>query len=122
MGQDGEPVAAALSAAVDALLAAPIARYPRDELLALLRDVDSQLRRLAAVDAQLVGEIDQRHTAAELGAANTAVLLGQLLRIAPGEAAARLRAARDLAPRRGLTGEALPRSSPRSAPRWPPVS
>ena len=36
------------------------------------------------------------------------MLLGQLLRIAPGEAAARLRAARDLAPRRGLTGEALP--------------
>ncbi len=108
MGQDGEPLAAALSAAVDALLAAPIARYPRDELLALLRDVDSQLRRLAAVDAQLIGEVDQRHTAAELGAANTAVLLGQLLRIAPGEAAARLRAARDLAPRRGLTGEALP--------------
>ncbi len=108
MGQDGEPLAAALSAAVDALLAAPIARYPRDELLALLRDVDTQLRRLAAVDAQLIGEIDQRHTAAELGAANTAVLLGQLLRIAPGEAAARVRAARDLAPRRGLTGEALP--------------
>jgi hypothetical protein len=107
MGQDGERVAAALSDAVDALLAAPIARYPRDELLALLRDVDTQLRRLAAVDAVLVGEIDQRHTAAELGAANTSVLLSQLLRIAPGEAAARLRAARDLAPRRGLTGEAL---------------
>ena len=108
MGQDDEPRAAALSAAVDALLAAPIARYPRDELLALLRDVDTQLRRLAAVDAVLVGEVDQRNLGAELGARTTAGLLTQLLRVAPGEAAARLRAARDLAPRRGLTGEALP--------------
>ncbi len=69
--------------------------------------VDTQLRRLAAVDATWSAKSISA-TGAELGAATTAGLLGQLLRIAPGEAAARVRAARDLAPRRGLTGEALP--------------
>jgi uncharacterized protein DUF222/HNH endonuclease len=69
--------------------------------------VDTQLRRLAAVDARLIGELDQRHLGADLGARNTAGLLHQLLRVAPGEAAARVRAARELGPRRGLSGEAL---------------
>src|SRR5690242_20600939 len=108
VNQDGENVAAGLSAAVDDLLTAPISRYGRDELLGLLAAVDTQLRRLAAVDAALIGEVDLRNLGAELGARNTAGLLGQLLRVAPGEAAARVRAARDLGPRRGLTGEDLP--------------
>jgi hypothetical protein len=83
MGADGERVAAALCAAVDDLLTAPIARYSREELLGLLAAVDTQLRRLAAVDATLIGELDQRHLAGELGAANTAGLLTGLLRVAP---------------------------------------
>jgi Domain of unknown function (DUF222)/HNH endonuclease len=107
VGQHSENLAAALSGAVDDLLTAPISRYQPDELLALLAAVDTQLRRLAAVDATLVGEVDQRNLGAELGARSTAGLLGQLLRVAPGEAAARVRAARDLGPRRGLTGEPL---------------
>ena len=36
------------------------------------------------------------------------MLLGQLLRITPREAGARVKAAADLGPRRGLTGEPLP--------------
>jgi Domain of unknown function (DUF222) len=107
VGQHPENLATGLSAAVDDLLTAPISRYQPEELLALLAAVDTELRRLAAVDARLVGEVDQRNLGAELGARTTAGLLGQLLRVAPGEAAARLRAARDLGPRRGLTGEEL---------------
>ena len=38
---------------------------------------------------------------------STAALLRGLLRITPGEAAGRVRAAADLGPRRGLTGEVL---------------
>jgi hypothetical protein len=56
MGQDAETLAAAFSAAVDGLLAAPIARYQPENLLALLTAVDTQLRRLgdhAASTAQV---------------------------------------------------------------------
>jgi hypothetical protein len=120
VGQHPENLAAALSAAVDDLLAAPISRYQPDELLALLAAVGTQLRRLAAVDARLVGEVDLRTLGAELGARSTAGLLSQLLRVAPSEAAARVRAARDLGPRRGLTGEDLAPIFPRSRNPWPP--
>ena len=45
--------------------------------------------------------------AGELACASTAALLMQLLRITPGEAKARVRAAEDLGTRRTLTGQQL---------------
>jgi hypothetical protein len=44
---------------------------------------------------------------AEVGARNTATVLVQALRVSPGEAAARVRAARDLGPRVDFTGGAM---------------
>ena len=63
--------------------------------------------RLAAIDHRLIGDLEQRGTAAERACATTAALLGQLLRLTPGEAAARVKAAQLAGPRQALTGEAL---------------
>ena len=97
-----------LSDAVDALLAVDLTSAPRDELLELARGVEVQRRRLPVADYALIGELDARAVAGELACASTAALLMQLLRITPGEAKARVRAAGDLGARRTLTGDLLP--------------
>ena len=97
-----------LSDAVDALLAVDLSSAPRDELLELARGVEVQRRRLPVADYALIGELDARAVAGELACASTAALLMQLLRITPGEARARVRAAADLGARRTLTGDLLP--------------
>ena len=74
----------------------------------MLRDLEVQKRRLVPVDHALIAEVDAQGLAHEHACRSTANLLTQLLRISPAEAAARVRAAADLGPRRGLTGEALP--------------
>ena len=97
-----------LADAVDTLLAVDLTGASRDELLDLARGLETQRRRLPAADHTLIGELDARAVAGELACASTAALLMQLLRITPGEARARVRAAGDLGARRTLTGELLP--------------
>ena len=58
-------------------------------------------------DHRFVAEADDRHLAAELCVTSTSVLLQHLLRLTPGQAAGRVRAARDLGPRRSLLGQVL---------------
>jgi len=77
-------------------------------LVDLLRSVEVQMRRLAAVDHRLVAEIDARGVGHEIGACSTVDLLRQVLRVSAREAAGRVRAAADLGPRRALTGDPLP--------------
>jgi hypothetical protein len=96
-----------LSAAVDALTGLDLTRLGRDELLALLRGLETQRRRLPVVDHALVAELDQRGVAGELAARDTKSLLRDVLRLSPRQAKARYGAAIDLGPRRGLTGEVL---------------
>ena len=55
----------------------------------------------------LIAEAETRGLARERGMRSTAVLLSRLLRITAGEARARVAAAADLGPRRGLSGEPL---------------
>ena len=104
---DPDPVET-LAAAVDGRLAGDLARRDPVGLVDLLRAVEVQVRRLAAVDHRLVADIDARGVGHEVGACSTADLLRQVLRVAAREAAGRVRAAADLGPRRTLTGEPLP--------------
>ena len=101
-------VVARLSGSVDQLQTLQLTSLSDDDLLALLRDLETEKRRLAVADHLLAAEIDSRGTAREHGCKDTATLLSQLLRISPGEASDRVHAAADIGPRRGLTGEVLP--------------
>lgn len=97
-----------LAVAVDGLLDADLSRVGSIDLIDLLRAIEVQVRRLAAVDHRLVAEIDARGVGHELGACSTMDLLRQALRITRREASARVHSAADLGPRRTLTGERLP--------------
>jgi hypothetical protein len=77
------------------------------ELLAVTGAVEVEKRRLAVLDHRLVGEIDARGLGHGRGCADTKTLLMRLLRVDAGQARARVRAARDLGPRRSLSGQPL---------------
>src|SRR5882672_9009189 len=99
---------AQLSDAVDTLTALDLTRLSRDELLTLLRDLETHCRRLPVVDHALIAELDHRGSAGELMARDTATLLREVLRVSPREATARHEAALDLGPGQSLTGQARP--------------
>src|SRR5882757_4741076 len=112
-GEEGAvaPVAALLdqlSTTVDALIALDLTRLSRDELLELLRGVETQRRRLPVVDHALIAELDHRGAAGELMARDTPTLLREVLRVTPREANARHEAALDLGPGWSLTGQLRP--------------
>src|SRR5882757_10830623 len=105
------PVAALLDqlcTTVDALIALDLTRLSRDELLELLRGVETQRRRLPVVDHALIAELDRRGAAGEVMARDTPSLLREVLRVSPREATARHEAALDLGPGQSLTGQARP--------------
>jgi Domain of unknown function (DUF222) len=96
---------------VDDLFAADLTLGTDDELLASLRDLERLTRRLVAVGHGLIAEAQDRCLPHSLGAASMAVLLGGLLRLHPGEARARVRAAEVAGPRRAQ-GRAAPAQPP----------
>ncbi len=71
--------------------------------VAVLRRVEGLRRRLATVDHALINDVDAADVHS-LGGPDVAALLVRELRIAPGEARARVRAAADLGPRRMGSG------------------
>jgi hypothetical protein len=99
---------AALQADLDALLSEDLVGLDRDELLEGLRGFESFKRRLPVMDHQLVAEVLDRRLADEVCEPSARTLLRNVLRIGPGEAAARVRAAQNFGPRRSLPGEVLP--------------
>src|SRR5882672_8201882 len=112
-GEEGAavPVAALLGqlcTTIDALIALDLTRLSGDELLGLLRGLETQRRRLPVVDHGLIAELDHRGAAGELMARDTAALLREVLRVSPREATARHEAAVDLGPGRSLTGVPRP--------------
>ena len=115
VGDTATDLTAQFSATVDDLQQLELTALADEQLLDVLRELETQHRRLAAVDQRLIAEIEARGLAGQKACRNTAALLGQLLRISPAEASARLRAAADTGPRRGLTGEMLAPIYPRVA-------
>src|SRR5579875_568440 len=96
-----------MRADVDVLLSADLTSLSSTELTGLVADLETQRRRLEAVDQRLLAEVADRGLAGDYGATSVPDLLVQLLRVSRREARARMRRAAEVGPRRGLTGEAL---------------
>ena len=90
-----------------ALRSLDLARLSADELLELLRELEVERRASAVVDHAVIAELDQRGVAGEKACRDAVSLLALLLRVDAREAKARLEAAQELGPRRGLSGEPL---------------
>ncbi len=103
-----EEILGRLSELVDDLAELNLTALTPDGLLALLRGVETQRRRLPAHDHRLIAELDARGVAGERCCRDTKTLLRETLRLSPREATARYAAAVDLGPRRAVTGEPLP--------------
>jgi hypothetical protein len=97
----------ALTAAVDGLLTKDLDALPSTEVTSLLSGLETQRRRLEAVDQRVIAQVSQRGIAGEYGRTGPADLLIQLLRVTPREARARVGRSVDLGPRRAITGEPL---------------
>ncbi|MGH3889845.1 MAG: DUF222 domain-containing protein [Pseudonocardiaceae bacterium] len=74
------------------------------ELLAELRALESRLHSTWAEMLSVVAEVDSRGTAGTVGYGTTVELVRAVARVSRGEARARLAAAADVLPRRGLGG------------------
>jgi hypothetical protein len=98
---------ALLRAGVDGLLAASLSAESSVEVAQLLTSLETERRRLAAVDQRVLAEVTDRGIAGDYARTSPTDLLVTNLRVTPAEAKARLDRARDLGPRRTVTGEAL---------------
>ena len=105
MGGSGfEAAIESIETAMDRLLEADVSVVAAGELPGLYARLERQRRRLVSVDHSMVARLQEAQVAGEYGRTSTAELLVELTRIAPAEAAARVRAARDLGPRREPCG------------------
>lgn len=106
---------AQLAAAVDELLAADVSGLERGELIAAARVLETQRRRLEAVDQRLIVQAQRSRLAAECAAPSVAAVWAEVLRLDPGEARRRETRALDCGPRQALDGERLEPTLPRLA-------
>jgi hypothetical protein len=104
-----------LDAIVDELAALEWDTFGDEEVLEVLRRVETVKRRLATVDHAALNQVEQRSLAFTHGCRTSAVLLSNLLRIGRLEAVARVRAAEALGYRRTITGAQV-------EPRYPLVA
>jgi hypothetical protein len=101
-------ILARLDLVMDELIALPLDSYADDDLLAIWRRVETAVRRSAAVDHALIGQVRTRRLDYHHGATSTAAFTRQVVRISVREAKARVRAAEAAGPRVALSGEPLP--------------
>lgn len=94
-------------AGIDALLSCGLGALAAPELTELLSGLETQRRRLEAVDQRLLATMGERGVAGEFARSTTAELMVTLLRVSPREAKARVNRSLDMGPRRELTGESL---------------
>lgn len=98
-----------IRAGLDLVLSTGLAEVPAAELLTVLAEAERCRRVLeGAVDQKLVAEVIERGLDGDYAYTGPADLLVQTLRVTPAEARARVLRARNLGPRRALTGEPLP--------------
>jgi hypothetical protein len=108
---DAGPVDEALTllrAGVDRLLEAPLSQLSSVDVTSLLGSLETERRRLEAVDQRVLGDVAERGIAGEYAQCSPTELLVALLRVSPAEAKARVARAGDLGPRRSVVGEPLP--------------
>jgi len=98
---------AKLTHAVDVLQSKSLDGLDDHAVLAVLRELECQRRRLPTIDHRLIAELECRATATKLLSRGTPGLLTELLHVDVAEAKARVRAASVLGPRTALTGEPL---------------
>ena len=96
------------SSAVDELFAVDLSGLSDEAVLEFWRQLERLRRRIPAVEHGLVLEAEARGLPDSLEVRSVTALLRGLLRLGPGEAAARVRAAEAAGPRRTLTGQAVP--------------
>ena len=108
MAIDLVDAAQALRAAVADLLAADVDAASHSELLTALDAIEHTRRSLPSVDHRVVNRIVTEINPIDYGATSPTKLLAHRLRISAGEAARRIGKAKDLGPRRTLTGQPLP--------------
>jgi hypothetical protein len=104
-----------LNRALDKLTSTDLSTLTGEQLLRFTSAWERHKRRGTVLDHASVAELDSRHTAGEKGLRSTAALLGELLRLDPGQARRRVRDAGDFVPRHGLSGELLPPLRPDTA-------
>ena len=97
----------ALHSAVSRIVGHCYGALTTPDRLALLDRLEQETRRLRVPGHELINQLAEQATPAELGG-RLAHALADRLRITRGEAARRVAEAADLGPRRALTGEALP--------------
>src|SRR5438067_13686329 len=102
-----EEAVALLRAAVDGLLNASLSAQSSVEVTSLLAALETERRRLEAVDQRVLAEVTERGIAGDYARTSPADLLITTLRVSPAEARARLARARDLGPCRSVVGERL---------------
>src|SRR6476646_4285660 len=94
----------------------------QDSDAALVADLGALETRLHSTWAQMlsvVAEIDSRGTATTVGYPSTVDLIRAVGRVSLGEARARIAAAAEVLPSRGLNGAPVEPNSPRPRPRSP---
>src|SRR6266516_3086872 len=92
-GSAVEHVLAKLADSIDELIGLDLTRLDADELLDLLRGLETQRRRIPVADHRLIAELDERGVAGEFAARDTRTLLRDALRLSPHEAKRRVAAA-----------------------------
>jgi hypothetical protein len=101
-----------VQAAIEELQALDLTRLSEEDLLEYWRELERARRRLPTLDHALVLEAEARGLPESHQVRSSGQLLRRLLRLDPGEAAGRVRAAQAAGVRRAMTGQPLPPAYP----------
>ncbi|SLF35216.1 protein of uncharacterised function DUF222 [Mycobacteroides abscessus subsp. abscessus] len=104
---DAAEVLAGLCGAVDALSELDTSALTRHDRLAILRDVETLLRRIPAATHGIINELVAGHVPGQFGGASMGDVLADTLRITRADARRRIRDAAELAPTVALTGTSI---------------
>lgn len=100
-------IASALPAVTAELAGCSFATLNDDDLFEVIRHAERARRRLEALDAALIAELEARNLPGRYVLRGSKQLLAGLLTLSSAESAARVRQAHQLGPRTSLTGERL---------------
>jgi len=99
-------------AAVSTVRDAEFRRFPDTDLMVLARDLEHLSHLVYTTGLHLVGDLDNRGAAGPAGCTSTGALIRDALMISPGDAKARVNAAKAILTRETTTGAPLPPTLP----------